>query len=178
MNRLITCIALLIIGLATFTVQAKDLPALHKAVLQSDIDRATALLEDEKVNNPNQRDQLGSTPLHLAVRSDNIPMAKLLLEHRANANLTDGRGQTAMDMAKGWSMWWLLLRHGALPGVDTSIFLIATGLLFVLGLSVWLRKVKADAQARNLPDAYLTEDCYVDEQESEDQDGQRYHDAA
>ncbi|MFG0249704.1 MAG: ankyrin repeat domain-containing protein [Phycisphaeraceae bacterium JB051] len=178
MNRLITCILLLIIGLATCPMHAADLPALHKAVLQSDMQRATALLEDEKANNPNKRDQLGSTPLHLAVRADNLEMAQLLLEHHANGNLTDGRGQTAMDMAKGWSMWWLLLRHGALPGVDTSIFLIATGLLFVLGLSVWLRKVKADAQARNLPDAYLTEDCYMDEQESEDQEDKRYHDAA
>jgi hypothetical protein len=177
-NRLITCIALLVIGLATFSVQASDLPALHKAVLHSDVALTKALLEDEKANNPNQRDQLGSTPLHLAVRADNLELTRLLLEHRANANLTDGRGQTAMDMAKGWNMWWLLLRNGALPGVDTSIFLIATGLLFVLGLSVWLRKVKADSQARNLPDAYLTQECFMDEQEDEDQEQKLFKDAA
>lgn len=143
---------------------ASELPALHRAVLQANLEKTRTLLADTESHSPNQRDQLGSTPLHLAVRANNVEMVQLLLGSGANGNLTDGRGQTAMDMAKGWNMWWVLLRGGALPGIDTTIFLIALGLLVVLGLSVWLRKVKADAQMRNEPDAYLKHESYKDDQ--------------
>lgn len=155
---------LLLIGLCSASLNASELPVLHKAVLRGDMHQVKSLLTDTKANNPNQRDVLGSTPLHLAVQHDNADIVKLLLDHGANGNLTDGRGQTAMDMAKSWGVWWTLLRGGALPGIDTTIFLLALGVLIALGLSVWLRKVKADALTRNEPDAYLTHKSFVDDQ--------------
>tara|TARA_Y100000589_G_C27155025_1_gene630480 strand:+ start:1001 stop:1519 length:519 start_codon:yes stop_codon:yes gene_type:complete len=161
-------IAILVIGLGCSQVLAKELPALHRAVLQADLDKTRTLLTDKQANNPNQRDQLGSTPLHLAVRHDNVVLVKLLLDEGANGNITDGRGQTAMDMAKSWTVWWTLLRGGALPGIDTTIFLIALGLLVVLGLSVWLRKVKTDALLRNHPEAYKHHQSFNDDEDFKD----------
>lgn len=154
-----------LIGLWAAPVGASELPALHRAVLQNQLEHAGDLLKDTKANNPNQRDQLGSTPLHLAVRADNVEMVKLLISKGANGNITDGRGQTAMDLAKSWSIWWMLLRSGALPGIDTTIFLIALGLLVALGLSVWLRKVKTETALLNEPDAYLKHANYKEADE-------------
>ncbi|MBL4701917.1 MAG: ankyrin repeat domain-containing protein [Phycisphaeraceae bacterium] len=143
---------------------ADELPALHQAVLLSKLQRAEQLLADTQAHNPNERDVLGSTPLHLAVRADQVQIVKLLLEHGANGNLIDGRGQNAMDQAKSWSVWWMLLRWGSLPGMDTAIFLIAITLLVVLAFSVWLRKVKTEASLEKLS--------------QDDQSGDSFRDAA
>ena len=141
---------------------ADPLPALHQAVLQSKVERTRQLLADTQAHSPNERDVLGSTPLHLAVRADQVPIVKLLLEHGANGNMTDGRGQNAMDQAKSWSVWWMLLRSGSLPGMDTTIFLIAITLLVVLAFSVWLRKVKTQASLENLSNEDQNRDSFRD----------------
>lgn len=154
----------------THATSPQELPILHQAVLQAHLQQVRALLKDTKAHNPNQRDQLGSTPLHLAVRADNVELIKLLLDHGANGNLTDGRGQNAMDLAKSWSVWWMLLRHGTHPGIDTTLFLIALSLLMVVSLSVWLRKVKAEAATMNQPDAYLTHESYQEDEQKQRKD--------
>jgi len=49
----------------------------------------------------NARDGSGDTPLHFAVLTDNLEIAKLLLECRADPNVKNGEGDSAMDIADG-----------------------------------------------------------------------------
>lgn len=50
---------------------------------------------------PNVKDELGRTPLHLAARSGRIKVVKMLLEHGADPNAKDRDGWTRLDVAKG-----------------------------------------------------------------------------
>jgi hypothetical protein len=49
--------------------------------------------------NVNQADQYGFTPLHMAVYHDNLPIIKLLIEHRASMKLEDANGNNPYKLA-------------------------------------------------------------------------------
>ncbi len=112
-------------------------PVLHQAVLRCDLMPVQTLLADSRIN-PNQRDPRGSTALHLAVQDDQLVMSRLLLAHNADPNLRDTQGRTPLDLARSWSIWWLLLTHGSMPGTETWMFLGAMAFIIVLGL-LWLK---------------------------------------
>jgi hypothetical protein len=52
------------------------------------------------------RTESGATPLMKAASTGSLPVAQLLLEARAAINLANGRGQTALDMAKVVAVAW------------------------------------------------------------------------
>ena len=146
-------LSILLVGALTFSVTATELPQLHQAVLQAQLEHVGNMLrpDAEVVCDVNQCDVLGSTALHLAVRADNVDMVKLLLKHGASGNISDGRGQKAMDLAKSWQVWWMLLKSGSMPGIDTMVFFVAITLLVVLGFTVWLRRIKIEAAMQRNP---------------------------
>ena len=47
----------------------------------------------------NLKDQLGLTPLHLAVQRNHLPVVSVLLEHGATDHLKDSKGKTALYYA-------------------------------------------------------------------------------
>ncbi len=94
---------------------AKDVSPLHKVVsidgLQgfSDMDKKeraeliSLALADELINcgHPiDVQDPNGDTPLHKAVRDQNMPAALRLLKANANFNIKNKKGKTALDIAK------------------------------------------------------------------------------
>lgn len=162
----------LLIGIATFSAKATELPQLHQAVLQAQLEHVKNMLNSDGpvACDVNQRDVLGSTALHLAVRADNVDMVKLLLKHHASGNISDGRGQKAMDLAKSWSVWWMLLKSGAMPGIDTLVFIVSISLLVVLGFTVWLRRIKIESAMQNNPFEAI--------EDQQEKSKQNYRDAA
>ena len=80
---------------------------------------AQRILQDEdlKADMIKARDSWGSTPLHIAARSNNHLVAKLLIEHNALVNATDYLGRTPLHWAAeaGHSQTAeLLISNGAL----------------------------------------------------------------
>ncbi len=65
----------------------------------ADNDRQTALIPlfIKAGLNPNQKNDAGSTPLHLAAERGNISAVKCLLEKGANPDLLDGQGNSVLD---------------------------------------------------------------------------------
>lgn len=68
----------------------------------------------------------GSTPLHVAVRSGNLQLAKLLISKGADINTTSFKGYTPLDFAVGFGpninpnfekIMYLLLKNGADPNI-------------------------------------------------------------
>ncbi|XP_031776810.1 poly [ADP-ribose] polymerase tankyrase-1-like [Nasonia vitripennis] len=97
---------------------------LHSAVINydGDISYIKLLLKHNK-NDINVGNLAGETPLHLAVRRDTFiskPLAKLLLQHGANANVANINGDTALHILALASsdqfskeVIKILLQHGA-----------------------------------------------------------------
>jgi ankyrin len=72
---------------------------LFQAVTEDDPPRALTLLrEDPGCVDARTRHERW-TPLMQAVRDDNVPMARLLMEYKAQVNLTNSRGMTALMYA-------------------------------------------------------------------------------
>jgi len=68
------------------------------------------------------QDAVGSTPLHLAVKRDDVSMAKLLINLGAKVETQDMAGRTALYLAARrdhTALVNLLLRHGASPSSRT-----------------------------------------------------------
>lgn len=55
----------------------------------------------------------GFTPLHLAVETDAIDIAKLLLAHKAKADIQSNDGRTPLSVAESDEMSNLLRKYGA-----------------------------------------------------------------
>ena len=73
--------------------------------------------------NVNKRDHYGLTPLIQAAISNNLDIAKLLLEHNAEVNRGDIAGCTALYWAaenNNYELCELLLKHGANPNLYTT----------------------------------------------------------
>ncbi|MGC8987955.1 ankyrin repeat domain-containing protein, partial [Infirmifilum sp.] len=70
---------------------------LLEAVSSGDVARVKELLK--KGVNPNARNILGRTPLHLAAFSGNIEATRLLLEHGPNVDAKDVYGSTPLHDA-------------------------------------------------------------------------------
>jgi hypothetical protein len=70
---------------------------LHNAALHGDAERVRKLLE--KGENPNVRDEYGSTPLHKAASRGHVDIARLLLEYGADPNVRDEYGWTPLHNA-------------------------------------------------------------------------------
>lgn len=73
--------------------------SLFQAVTENDPPRALTLLrEDPGCVDARTRNERW-TPLMQAVRDDNVPMVRLLMEYKAQVNLTNSRGMTALMYA-------------------------------------------------------------------------------
>ena len=70
--------------------------ALHTAAMHCDVATTSVLLQNGA--DANQPDNVGRTPLHLAV-SSRLEICKRLLEHRAEINAIDDDGFTPLDTA-------------------------------------------------------------------------------
>ena len=57
------------------------------------------------------------TPLHMAVRFEQIEVVELLLQHKANVNQRDGKGCTPLYEHTNHLVVRLLIQHGANPNV-------------------------------------------------------------
>ncbi len=103
---------------------------LHRiAIYNRDRDATTAKILQEHGAELNVLDNLGNTPLHLAVQWHNIPVVKFLLVHGAHVNLQNNEGKTPLHMAfghflchgKSIELISLLLLYGANVNItDTS----------------------------------------------------------
>ncbi|EKD70930.1 MAG: hypothetical protein ACD_46C00327G0009 [uncultured bacterium] len=88
---------------------------LADAIIQEDINSVRQLLRYDDIN---QIDEYGFTPLIETAITDNINICKLLLENRANPNLPDVTGGTALQWAvenNNIEMCKLLLQYHANP---------------------------------------------------------------
>jgi len=70
---------------------------LHDAAFDGNVERMRKLLE--KGENPNVRDEYGSTPLHKAASRGHVDIARLLLEYGADPNVRDEYGWTPLHNA-------------------------------------------------------------------------------
>ena len=110
-SRLILCLLLALLG--TSSAQGAEI---HKAVFKGNLNRVVALLKDH----PEQlesKDNLGRTPLQLAVIHNKLEIAELLLANGADVNARDADQQTplleALAVYKHDKMVRLLLANGA-----------------------------------------------------------------
>ena len=88
-----------------------------EAILGSRMTAIAALLLDAGLE-VDARDGSGATPLHVAVRSQCLPLATLLIERGADAQALDVFGRTAIDGCTAStypSLFGYLLAHGAHP---------------------------------------------------------------
>jgi ankyrin repeat protein len=74
--------------------------------------------------NPNARDSYGITPLMCAASGNHVEAAKLLLENKADPQLKNPRGQTAMDLVPRRSpnqeITALFVQHGLMKPVQSN----------------------------------------------------------
>lgn len=86
--------------------------ALNNAVLVGNVELIMFLLDEYHVDVNACHKPTGITPLMEAVRNDNEEIVKLLLQHKADADLKDMEGRTALIWAakkKHWKLISLLL---------------------------------------------------------------------
>ncbi len=75
-----------------------DMPPMHQAVANNEINRLLSLVRDGfDVDMPNSK---GITPLHLAARLGNAPMVELLIHFGADVFKTDNEGRDALYYAR------------------------------------------------------------------------------
>jgi len=96
-------------------MQSYNFEPIHRACWYGDLKQLRKIL---KRTDPNLRDNndFKRTPLHIAASRKNLPVAKILLENKAEIDLEDAYGRTALHIAcaKGdLRMATLLLRHHA-----------------------------------------------------------------
>ena len=84
-------------SLTTPDVKDRGRAALHKASLSKSA--AVVLFLCERGSNPNQLDNDGNTPLHLACLYGRGETVETLLSFGADASLRNGKSQTATDIA-------------------------------------------------------------------------------
>jgi ankyrin repeat protein len=71
---------------------------LLSAAASGDTAQATALLDQGAARDA--RDELGRTPLMLAVMQRRVEVVRLLLDHGADPNVADNTGRTPLQQAK------------------------------------------------------------------------------
>ncbi|MBI3441679.1 MAG: ankyrin repeat domain-containing protein [Proteobacteria bacterium] len=77
----------------------KDQKALLQAVQQQQISRVREMLEEDFID-PNFPDYSDTTPLHEAVRKNNLPLVRLLVVAGANVNCRTDDGMTPLELAE------------------------------------------------------------------------------
>ncbi len=80
---------------ASFTACAA---AIHKVVRDGDVREVSKLIATDR-NLVNSRNELGSTPLHIAAGNPTPDIARLLLDNGADLNAKDNNGATPLHIA-------------------------------------------------------------------------------
>jgi len=96
-----------------FRTDKDGMAPLHWASDRGEVEVAKFLTSMAKVCKPpltaaaclNQQDALGDTPLHYAVNTDNIALARLLLEAGASAEIANEEGETPFQLAADQDGW-------------------------------------------------------------------------
>src|SRR6187455_1438452 len=93
---------------------------IHDAAYHKDIKTVKEIVKkDPKA--VNERDSLGRTPLHYAAWDINYEIVKYLIKHKADINVVDSEGYTAIHKCFYWdsAMVVLLLKNGAKITLDS-----------------------------------------------------------
>ena len=79
----------------------KGRTALHRAVIQLDVDMALEMLD--RGADVDAKDEDGSTPLHWAATGNSLELARLLIDHGADIEARNKYGDTPLLIAAGYN---------------------------------------------------------------------------
>jgi ankyrin repeat protein len=71
---------------------------LHFAALTGSIGNALSLIQAGA--NLNSKDNIGNTPMHLAIMQENLELVKVLHQHGGDASIKNFEGQSGLEMSK------------------------------------------------------------------------------
>lgn len=119
----LTCVELLLEHGAKVDVQnSYRFTPLHATALKRHEDTMACLLK-HKIKNVDIKNNLGNTPLQVAVRSQSFPCAQLLLRHGADVSTSNKKGWTLLDEASfrdDTKIVKALLEAGANPNTHSA----------------------------------------------------------
>jgi len=100
-----------------------SLPALHKAVHEDNLGQVRALIPTQNIN---EWDEGGCTPLHYAIRRENLAIIRELLARGADINRTQSNGVTVAQIANGYTnvAWYI---HHVAPRIPDFLHACQTG---------------------------------------------------
>jgi hypothetical protein len=108
-------------GLLPTTLSDQQVKAMGDAILRQDVVALTMMLVECDFDANSRMEGSGTTALHIAARLGHVGMAQLLIDHWANVNLANARGETPLMIAaqhQRRSMVDFLLQ---IAGADVSI---------------------------------------------------------
>jgi len=111
------------LSMAARRLDSRGITALHQTMVLSDERACAALLAAGA--EANSKDQLGATPLHLAMgQNHNLAIVAMLMDHGADVNARDKQGFTPLHVAVGLERpeaVRLLLKGGADPHLEDYV---------------------------------------------------------
>ena len=112
MKKTLCCI---VAAVSLFADSVNGWRPLHEAVYQADMNRTRSIVEGGSCN-IDAASKAGISPLHIAVKTRNLPMVEYLLAHGADVDAQDNNGYTPLAYAIGQHRLEIvrsLIRHHA-----------------------------------------------------------------